>query len=232
MISELSKYWITEPGIDFELKKYQLLGYLKFVEQNLEEDKIFPFFHDVQEHYRMVKNLKKSKMAFLQSMQSEIESIDIKKLEIHHKEKKVDTLLLKEIDQILEFSMEKLSDFKKTLLKHYKELMQTINVEGIGISPLYKQEGYILINSANRINVFGYKVDQVTPITRLKTHYIDSYSKGVTNTYENIKLDLMSSNKEMPNPATYAIKSSKQLPLYETLLPLSSNVVYNYIQSR
>jgi len=232
MIKELSKYWITEPSIDFELKKYQLLGYLNFVQQNLEENRIFPYINDIQEHYQLVKSLRKSKHALLKNMKSEIESLDLIENKINYKEKNIDTTLIKEIDQIIDFSLEKLKTFRRLLLTHYKELIQTVKVEQIGVSPIYNQEGYLLINSSERINVFGYKVDKLLPVIRINTYYVDSYPVALSNSYENIKLDLISSNKELPNPATYAIKSKEKLPLYETLLPMSKSMVFNYIQSK
>ena len=41
-MSSLSTNWITEKHIDFEYKKYVLLGYLQHVNESFTENKLYP----------------------------------------------------------------------------------------------------------------------------------------------------------------------------------------------
>jgi hypothetical protein len=54
----------------------------------------------------------------------------------------------------------------------------------------------------------------------LRLIFVGVWEKSVSNTFENIKLDLIRQFRHMPNPATYVIESELDIPLEETLLPL------------
>ena len=48
----LSKDWFIEPSIDFELKKYTLLAWLKQGQTALQQKKIYPFYSEIPLHLR------------------------------------------------------------------------------------------------------------------------------------------------------------------------------------
>ena len=60
----------------------------------------------------------------------------------------------------------------------------------------------------------------------IETH---NYEKVLSNTYENIKHDLILYNKNLPNPATYVIETELVLPIDDTLLPLAKRTLVKYI---
>ena len=45
-MATLSENWITENHIDFEYKKYVLLGYLQKVKEHFNEQKLYPNFYN------------------------------------------------------------------------------------------------------------------------------------------------------------------------------------------
>ena len=50
-----------------------------------------------------------------------------------------------------------------------------------------------------------------------------------TNTYEQIKSELLYRKPDLPNPAVYAIETSLKFPLDETLLPVAKRSLVRYI---
>jgi hypothetical protein len=57
----LSETWFAEGYIDFELKKYTLLGYLQQVTKYFTESKLYPQLADVIFHYNNLQALKENK---------------------------------------------------------------------------------------------------------------------------------------------------------------------------
>jgi hypothetical protein len=57
----------------------------------------------------------------------------------------------------------------------------------------------------------------------LTYHY--AVRKSITNPVEQIKLDLTRRFQDMPNPATFFCYSHLQVPLSETLLPVSKRLL-------
>ena len=51
-ISNLNRDWVTEGNLDVEYKKYLLLAYLQFVQQNFSQKKLYPPLSELIEHYR------------------------------------------------------------------------------------------------------------------------------------------------------------------------------------
>lgn len=82
MMTKLKKDWITDGLIDLEYKKYVLLAYLKHVEKNFDQVKLFPFMSELLEHYQDAKLLKEKKRTIQTEIPKEIFRLDLNKLKI------------------------------------------------------------------------------------------------------------------------------------------------------
>ncbi|HZZ74432.1 MAG TPA: hypothetical protein VFE04_00820, partial [Puia sp.] len=58
------------------------------------------------------------------------------------------------------------------------------------------------------------------------------WKRSFSNTYEQIKSELLNLKPDMPNPAVYAIETPLQFPLDETLLPVAKRSLVRYISSK
>jgi len=59
---------------------------------------------------------------------------------------------------------------------------------------------------------------------------IDRVSRGIGDTFEQIKLQLIKSYKVLPNPATFVIHGELPLPMEETVIPMSKKLVLKTVQ--
>jgi hypothetical protein len=51
----------------------------------------------------------------------------------------------------------------------------------------------------------------------------------MTNTYENIKSELIRNRKDLPNPAVYSIETDLKYPVEETLLPVAKRRLVKFL---
>jgi hypothetical protein len=225
-MSSLTKNWLTESHIDFEYKKYLVLGYLQDVAQSYQSRELYPFLGDVIDHYRNLKQVKENAEHIKKGLFKDLKAIDWQKMELLYKKDENDDEVMRELEQIIDFSLplffDKIMDGKKI----YDFVEKHLSISSVGITPLRTTEGYILISQDEQkeVCVYQYRISGLDnandQLRQLITRYINTYTTCITRTPEKIKTDLISTRKELPNPAVYAISSPIAVPFAPTLLPI------------
>ncbi len=226
-MNTLNQNWLTENHIDFEYKKYVVLAYLQDVQQSYKQTELYPCLAEVIEHYRNLKQLKENSERIKKGLLKELKGIDVEKMELlYGKAQAGNDELIKELEQIIDFSIplffDKIMDGKKI----YDFVEKHLSMSAVGITPLRTAEGYIFINVDERreVHVYQYRLSNLETgqesLRQLITRFISTYSHTISGTFEKIKTDLISTRKELPNPAVYAINSTITVPFSPTLLPI------------
>ncbi|MBX7204495.1 MAG: hypothetical protein K1X81_03650 [Bacteroidia bacterium] len=234
-MQKLDKNWFIENLVDFEHKKYVLLGYLQHVKQNFVQQKLYPHLADLVMHYRNLKDFVSGKQLLFDSFPERISNVDLENFRLAYEKVVQDDELMKEIETIVQFA---LPQFKVALdegKEIYEFIEEHISVTPVGILPLYKNEGYLLVKEAgNDTRVYEYKItlfeEQLSKYRGVHTRFITTYRHSVTSTFEWIKRDLIKANNKLPNPATYAMISEMQFPLRETIEPITQRLLIRYIE--
>lgn len=95
----------------------------------------------------------------------------------------------------------------------YEFVGEQLAVEIVGISPERDQEGYLLINFdvSRDVYVYRYNVtffENATDRHRsVSTHCIQNDYRDTGRTLERIKIELVNSFEELPNPNTFLVVS-------------------------
>jgi len=233
-MNKLSKNWITEKHIDFEYKKYVLLAYLKEVGGQFGSNKLYPSLAEIIEHYKYLTVLKENKLNMVSSMPKRIHSFDLEKLEISYRKMLEDDVLMAEIESIVNYSIPKFEYYLQEGKKIYDFIEEHIQIHAVGVMPLFIDDGYMLLKGGSRATaVYQYHMtiyEQPDEKYRaIHTQFIRSYPGSFTTTYESIKTDLVRENKNLPNPAAYAIETDMALPLEETLLPIATRILVRHV---
>ncbi len=233
---QLSDNWITEGILDFEYKKYVLLGYLKNVSQNFDEKKLYPFLSDLIFHYRNLLHFRENKKLAKRSFPKKINKIELENFSIAYESMMHDAAYMEEVERILAFALPRMKQEMHKGREIYEAIDKKLKIFPVGIMPLSADEGYLLLKNGETSDtqVFDYKITIFTNANEnyrtIKTKHITSYLRKLTNSYENIKLDLMRQRKNLPNPATFVIMSTLQFPLQETLLPIAKRSFVRFIK--
>ena len=238
MINELSANYLTEGIIDLEYKKYILLAYLQHVSRHFDEQKLYPFLSDLLFHYQNLLAFQQNKDSVESNFPKRIKRIDLDNFRIEYERVMHDHHHLEEIEAILAFAIPRLKGSLNDGKEIYDFVEQHIDIEPIGILPLNTDEGYLLLNNGNmgEIGVFSYATSLFESANEkyrsLKTAYLQTYAKQFSHTFETIKLDLIKQNKQLPNPATFAVMSRFTFPLQETLLPIAKRSLMHYLATK
>ena len=231
----LSETWFMEGYIDFELQKYRLLAYLQEVKQCFNETKLYPQLSDMVFHYNNLEAFRKNKQLLQDQFPKKIDMLDMQKLEIVYEKMLADNDLMQELEHITQYALDEMKGTINEGAEIYEFVEKQLQVEPVGIIPLYKNEGYILLRygAYSEVRIYSYNITLFEHLHSrykgIKLAYIDSREKTLANTYEQIKIDIIRSIRTLPNPAVYKVELPLSVPFNETLLPIAKRVLVKYI---
>jgi hypothetical protein len=234
-MKSLGENWITEKTLDFEYKKYLLLAWLQEVDREFGASKLYPALAELYAHYRNALSFKESKRTMEDNFPQKLSAIDMERFRLKYDNLLQDETVMKEIEVILDFSIPKFEQYMAEGKKIYDLVEEQMNIFPVGVIPLNPNEGYLFLKGGKQkeTRVYEYQIRLFEqPGERFRaihTHYLRSYMHNYVNTFESIKTELIHDNRELPNPATYAVETDLVLPVEETFLPVAKRILVRYV---
>lgn len=234
-MKELNKNWLTEGLIDFEYKKYVLLGYLQGVKEEFNHRKLYPVFSDLLFHYRNILSLKQNKALIHEQFPKELSCADFDKLTILYTEIIKDDVVMQELESIMEYSLLVFQNYLTEGKDIFEEIEYSMSIAPVGLFSLNHQSGYLFfyVDNIKQAKVFEYEMTLFESADEkyrgIHTHYLETVDKGLTTTFESLKVSLVKKYKKMANPATYLIGSKINYPFDEAILPIAKRMLVRYI---
>lgn len=234
-MKHLSETWFAEGYIDFELKKYTLLAYLKEINSYFNESKLYPQLADLIFHYNNLVAFRENKKYLQEHFPKKLTGVQIEKLQGLYEQMIEDNDLMNELEQIINYSALEMKTTISNGTEIYELVEDSITITPIGLIPLEIQEGYFFLTAGNtktarvyqyRLSIFE-KHDE--KFRSIKTSYLDQMERSLSNTYENYKVNLIRNRNELPNPAVYSIETGLSFPVDETLLPIAKRCLVKYM---
>lgn len=237
-MTALNKNWLTDSHIDLEYKQYVLLAYLEEVKKHFRANKLYPSFADLIEHYQELVRLKESSINLFEKFPERMAGIDNESLKLMYQKIVESDEIMEELQKIINYSIPKLKEQVEEGKKIYDMIEERISIQSVGITPLNSNEGYLLLKMASdqSTSAYQYKITIFESSTEkfrgINLEHVKSYQKSYTNTYENIKIDLIHTHSTLPNPATFAIETEMALPVQETYLPIAKRTLVKYVSTQ
>lgn len=228
----LSSNWFAEPVFDFEYKKYQLLGYLKAKQQELDAQKIFPHIDELESHQSALEKFLRKKNQLDDSFRKELIGFNLKTIELHY-ENLEETKELTEVMDIVKYSLEKIAGCHHHFSIEAEDIRHKIQVGLLGLLPSYLNEGFVLIRQEKIISVFNYQVHPVLNRNgekELGYVYLGKHGASFTVNEQSVKSDLQKKYRnQFGHPAFFHVNTTSDLPMYETILPLAGKEIIEWI---
>ena len=103
-MKSLSETWFAEGYIDFELKKYTLLAYLKEINKYFHESKLYPQLSDIIFHFNNLIAFRENKKYLEEHFPKKLTGIQIEKLQVLYEQMIADDDLMQELEAIINYS--------------------------------------------------------------------------------------------------------------------------------
>ena len=223
--------WITEGHLDFEYKKYLLLAYLQGCKKDFSEAKLYPPLSELVAHYRNLDDLKKDLEKMQQQFPKDLVGFDFEHRDLLYKSNLQADDPTTTITEILEFALPQVKETIAQGKELYDVLERHLELQPVGLVPFYQADGYLLLSEDLRNDVFIYKYHHSViaaageHLQSISLSYQFTETRSISNTIEQIKIKLAKSDRELPNPATYFCLSKLQIPMQETLLPITKRLL-------
>ncbi len=217
----------TQVNNDFETKQYKILAALQQITQDFQHNRIYPHLGHLASLHETLSDIKNRLNDLRNKFPKRIKKIDFVNQEIEHEVIFVSGADVTEIEDLIEWALpliEAKIEEGKTI---YQFVNDEIKLEEVGIVPNYTDEGYFFVpdNEESKLLLFQYEVSifqsSKDQYRSLKTALMKALEKNSIHFSPNsIKLDLISENKELPNPATYSFVTDLEFPFRETIFPV------------
>lgn len=219
-MGELRENWLTEGLIDFEYKKYVVLGYLNKVKAAFNKAELYPSLADLVMHYRNLLILKENKAQISEGFPEEFTE---------------DDLMMKELESIISFA---LPEFKSSLdegAQIYDFVEANCEISPVGLKSLYAHEGYVFLSQPpeKETSVYRYQLTFFDSESTRGIHmqHIKTTERSLSNTYEHIKLQLIREYTSLPNPSVYLIHSKMRFPYVQTFVPVAKRLLIKQLSA-
>lgn len=231
----LPENWLTDGLLDFEYKKYQLLDYLIAVKTEFNAQRLYPVLTDLNLHYRNLLQVREHKKLIYEQFPQRISKADFEKLELVYEKIIADDETMQQIEEILEYAAPRLGTALNQGKEIYDFLESNLEISPVGITPIYHDAGYLFLETfpqkETRLYKYQLSVFQNSFETYRGLHldFLQSLRRGLTETYENLKLNLVRQDRSLPNPATFAVVAKVACPFEQSLLPIAKRVLLKYV---
>ncbi len=213
---------------DPEATQYQVLAHLKQVRTAFSQNEIYPYLGELVDTYNALDGILSNLGRLRSQFPSRLEKIDLESAELVYT---YDELSSSQMDTVAEIITWALPIIRKTI-DEGRTIFEFVDghlvLEEVGILPSYVEEGYLLLpdSKKNTIEVVQYELSIFAHVEEryrtLKTTHVRTIEMGgVVPSPSSIKLDLVFSNRALPNPATYSVHADIEFPYESTILPIA-----------
>ena len=230
-MKKLQPDWFTQNWLDAEYQKYVVMAYLQAVQQNFTADKLYPDLPDLRTHYADGIRFSRGKDTLNAAFPKRVSGVTGPPPRIEYTPDLTDPAFMTEMDATMEFALPRFQAMLAEGQQRWADIAGSLMLAPVGLMPLHPDEGYLLLYVTNQAEAQVYQFsltlysDQEPGGRMVQLRYVEAVRTSLVNTFENIKLDLIRRHRQLPNPATYRLETTRTYPVQETLLPIARQLL-------
>lgn len=223
-MKHLHENWLTTGDIDFETKQYQLFAYLQHVEKNTATRKLYPHLEELRRQQEVLSTFLSQFHQFNESIFQELKGFDLKQKRLVYESTLAKTEVSIKLEEIAQFALPYIDNSYQYSSNLSQEYLSTIEFQPIGIIPEHLVEGYAFLyhEQMAEVDIYRYHLKrvQLDNDLPLEISYLGRKIMRISESFSSLKLELVKTFTEWPNPATFLLRPMSVLPVKETLIPL------------
>ena len=225
--SNLPPDWLTGGLLDAEYKQYILLAWLKQWEREFRDVKIYPGLGSLTEAHRELSTFQVEQRQWRKALQGPLQGLDFASRRLIYKHFNAHPELQKYLDDLLAFALPQIEKSIATGKNLYEIVEEHLELEPIGVQPLYRDEGYLFVYDEDQREVNNYRYAKSPIILNGQRHVqlslkpVEQLKKSWAETFEQMKVRLARQFPDLPNPAVFLARVSYSFPLQQTTLPVA-----------
>lgn len=219
---------IVTGATDFERTQYCVLAHLKEAREAFARNELYPHLSDLVQAYNSLDGVLSNLSSFRESFPGQLTGIDLQSGKLIYDRSDLSNHQIDAIGEMIDWALPKILETIDEGRTIFEFVDGHLVLEEVGILPSYLEEGYLLLPDVakNSIEVVQYELSIYASANEryrtLKTTHMRTISVGVVAPSPSVlKMELVSSNQALPNPATYTLHSDIDFPYAETVLPIA-----------
>lgn len=224
----LSLDTFTSGGPDQEANQYRILHGIKTVTGEFARNRLYPSLTHLIDLLTTITSLLQETSLLEQRLPGRITGVDVRGRKLLFEKTGVRTPELERVTDLMRWAIPHLQEAIEEGTRIYDFVDEGISVEEVGILPMYRSEGYCFVpdHLEGVLRLLRYEASLYSSgserFRTLKTSLVRSIRfRHVRPSPESLKLELIESKKDLPNPATYLCETSLEFPFHETILPVA-----------
>jgi hypothetical protein len=223
---------------DYESSRFHILSGLQKIRHDFSRNRIYPTLAELIDLYTTLRRIAASSGDISQELPKRIKGIDLESKRIIYEAIEPDGAHLRAIEEMIHWALPQIQRVIEEGGTIYNFVDSNMRVEEVGILPSYVEEGYLLVPELRRglLHVIRY---EVSIFTSAEQHYRNLKTTSIRTvplsslhfSPASIKMELMRSHPDLPNPATYYFETDLDFPFQETMLPIAKRKLLRRICS-
>ncbi len=235
----LSLDLFTRPGDDFEKRQYLVMGSLKDIRKQFQQNRLYPYLSVLLDLRENLNHILDGFTGIDVKGPKRIKRIDLLNKRIEFESTLPSNMDLDAIKDLIEWAQPLISEAISEGISIYEFVDENLKVDTVGIQPGYKDEGYLFVpdHKTGGLRLFRYEMsiylNSRESYRALKTTLFKTLDNGIMphSSPGAIKLELIREFKDMPNPATYAFHTPLEFSFSSTLFPVAKRKLLRLLVS-
>jgi len=223
---------------DMEGARYRILAAINAAALQFHRNNLYPGLGDVIELTSVLETIQENRDQYTAVLPSRLTGVDFENKALKFDTVKADPEIVDRMFELIDWAMPPLKELSDEGMAMFDFVNQNLSINVVGIMPLYKDEGYAFIpdRKLDVLHVLRYEMSLYSHdddnYRAMKTVEVETRSLGdLVEAPESIKLSLVETNKDLPNPATYLVDTELDFPFENTILPVAKRKLMKYLIS-
>jgi len=213
---------------DSEIAQYTILNGMRGFRRDFSHSRLYPALSDLIQLHQELSEFLQRQEEMKRGFPQQLKDLDEERLQFVFEPANQEHGELQAIADLILWALPLIQEAIEEGTEIYNFVEEHISIEGVGIMPMYCDEGYWFVREPRRslLHLMRYEVSLFTSSTgryrTLKTKLLESIEQGsLLQAPETIKLSLLERYHDLPNPATYQCDTDLEFPFTETMLPVA-----------
>ncbi len=228
----------SSPIDDLEKKQYAILSALQQRREEFAHTRLFPSFAELMDLAHTLHQLVENRNDLAAKLPRRLKDVDWDKKELVFELNNNDTPDLERMFELCAWALPHIVDTLDEGKAVYDFVEENVEVEGVGIMPIYTGEGYFFVpeHRAHILHILRYELSMLHSeghnFQAMKTRELHQLQESRLHLDpQQLKLSIISEHQELPNPATFVVETDLDFPYTETILPVVKRKLLNQLIS-
>ena len=221
---------------DLEGAQYRILSGLQRVRQAFSRNIIYPYLGELIKLHGSLQDIIQKMGDVREAVPGTLTGIDLEARRLVYKKTRTGSDGMEAIEDLIRWALPHIQTAVDEGRLIFEFVEENIHLEEVGILPSYIEEGYLMLPDpqGQQLHILQYTLSVFTHAEErfrtLKTAHVKSITqRGILPSPQSLKLELLSENRDLPNPATYFFATGIDFPYASTILPVAKRKLMQYL---